>query len=126
MLPCGHAYLDGDDEEEDYHLHIVASKPDRDGEVIVVSVSTIYHFADRTVLIRAGEHPWIKHESYVAYRFAKLQKMVDIESRLAVRSEMAKEPCSEALTKRVQEGLLESDQTENGVKHFFREVHPSI
>ena len=125
MLPCGYTYLDGNDEEEDYHLHIIVSDPDQDGYVIVVSVSTIYRFADRTVILRPGDHPWVKHESYIAYNFARLKKLAEIEARIARLPGMTKDPCTEALLKRVQGGLLESEQTENGVKHFFREVHPS-
>lgn len=125
MLPCGYAYLDGNDEEEDYHLHIIASDADKDGYVIVVSISTVYRFADRTVILKAGEHPWLKHESFVAYNFAKLQKLSEIEARLAKLPKMAKELCSQDLLKRIQGGILESDQTENGVKYFFREVHPN-
>jgi hypothetical protein len=124
MLPCGYAYLDGDDEAESYHLHIVVSDADKDGDAIVVSVSTIYRLADRTVIVKAHEHSWLRHDSYVAYGFAKLQKVAEIEARLAVRPNMKKDPCSASLLTRIQEGITQSEQTENGVKHFYRELHP--
>ena len=124
MLPCGFTFLDGDDETGDYHLHIIASNTDNDGYAIVVSVSTLYRFADKTVLLKADEHPWLRHESFVAYSFARLRKVADIEARLAKRPGMVKDRCSNALLRRVQGGILESEQTENGVKHFYREVHP--
>ena len=126
MLRCGYAYLDGDDADEDYHLHIIAIDPDREGLVIVVSVSSVYRFADRTVLLKAGEHPWVKHESFIAYGFARLQKASEIETRLSRLPKLVKEHCSEGLLKRVQSGILESEQTENGVKHFYRELLPKF
>jgi hypothetical protein len=124
MLPCGYTYFDGDDVAEEYHLHIIASNPDKEGLVVVVSVSSMFRWADKTVVLKAGDHGRVTHESYVAYNFAKLQKVTEIEARLARLPKLVKETCSEALLKRVQFGLLESEQTENGVKHFFREVHP--
>lgn len=123
MLPCGYAYLDGNDAQEDYHLHIIASVPDQAGFVIVVSVSTVYRFADKTVLIQAGEHPWLRHESFVSYNFAKLQRSSEIEARLVKLPKMIKAACSKELLKRIQAGILESEQTENGVKYFYREVY---
>lgn len=125
MLPCGYTFLDGDDDDEDYHLHIIASDADLAGYVIVVSVSSLYRFADRTVVVKPGEHSWLKHDSYVAYSFAKLQKVEEIEDRLTRLPKMVKERCPDSLLKRVQDGILESDRTENGIKHFYREVHPS-
>ena len=124
MLQCGDAFLDGDDVEEDYHLHIVATKPSVDGYVVVVSISTIYRFADRTVVLSAGDHPWLRHESFVAYNFATLKKVPDIEARLLQRPSMRKDRCTEGLLKRVQLGVIESEQTENGVKNFCREIYP--
>ncbi len=123
MLPSGFAFLDGNDEEEDYHLHIIASEADRDGYVIVLSVSSMYRFADRTTLLKASDHPWLKHDSYIAYNFAKVQKAAMIESRLARLPRMIQQPCSDALLKRVQAGILESEQSENGVKNFYREIY---
>jgi hypothetical protein len=122
MLPCGYAFLDGDDEEEDFHLHIIASEADASGEAIVLSVSTIYRLADRTTILKAADHPWLKHDSYIAYNFARLRKIADIEARLARLPGMVKSQCSESLVRRVQEGILESEQSENGIKNFYREI----
>ncbi len=123
MGPCGYTYLDGDDSTEDYHLHIIASDQSSDGFVIVVSVSTLYRFADRTVLLRAGEHPRIGHDSFIAYNFAKVQKLSDITARMTTRPKLVKEPCTAELLKKVQAGILESEQTENGVRNLFREIY---
>jgi hypothetical protein len=116
--------LDGDDAEEDYHLHIVASDQSSDGLVIVVSVSTLYRFADKTVVLKAGEHARVTHESFIAYNFAKAQKVSEIEARLAKLPNLVREPCTPELLKKVQAGILESEQTENGVRHLFRELYP--
>jgi hypothetical protein len=122
MLPCGYAFLDGNDEEQDYHLHIVATDADASGDAIVVSVSTLYRFADRTVLLKPVDHPWLKHDSYVAYSFARLRKIADIEARLARLPQMVRQGCSESLIRRIQDGILESEQSEHGIKNYYREV----
>ncbi len=124
MLPCGYTYLDGDDALEDYHLHIVASDTAPDGVVIVVSVSTLYRYADKTVILKADDHPRITHDSFIAYNFAKVQKVSEIEARLAKLPKLVREPCSAEMLKKIQAGILESEQTENGVRHLFRELYP--
>lgn len=125
MPPCGTCYLDGDDEAEDYHLHVVASNTDRSGLVAVVSISTVRsRFSDKTVILKPGDHPFIKQESYVAYGFARLQAVTEIDDRLRKQPKKVKEACTPELLGRIQAGVLESERTENGVKHFMRELHP--
>jgi len=64
----------------------------------------------------------ITHESVISYSYSKIRFVSDIET--AVKNGFAKkrEPVSSELLKRVQNGLIDSDFTPNGVRHFYKEV----
>ena len=123
MIDCGDTFLTGDGKENNFHLWAVIT-PASEGEVVTVCVVTAHWKSERLVVLGHGDHPFIKHESVVAYHFSKIRTIDDIEELLVRGMARKREPLAPALLKRIQVGLLDSDFTPNQVRSFFREVMP--
>lgn len=122
MLNCGDTFLTGtDDDEDDYHLWIIVTPPNL-GEVVTVCVVTAHKRSERLVVLNAGDHPFIKHESVIAYRWSKIRLVDDLEAALSTGAAKKREPLSAAILKKAQSCLLESDFTPNGVRQYFKDV----
>ena len=92
------------------HLWVVASLPSADGSVVAVNFTTRKPGCDENCIILPGEHPFIAHETVIAYEKALVwdrakQAFVDANPKLC--PPMA--PVSEALLAKIQSGALISD-----------------
>jgi hypothetical protein len=102
------------------HLWIVLTPPDAKGEAVCVNVTS--DDEDHTTELVVGDHSFIKHPSVIRYRTAKsinLQVVEDvIQGKISPQGMICigHHPCSPALIKRVQEGLLSSPHTEKKFK----------
>lgn len=77
MLDCGDTFLTGDD-SEDLHLWIIVTPP-TEGEVVTACMVTAHKKSERLVVLNVGDHPFIKHESVIAYRWSKIRAVDEIE-----------------------------------------------
>ena|ERR1035437_2553384 len=125
MLDCGDTFLTGDGEEDNFHLWVVIT-PANEGEVVTVCVVTALKRSERIVVLNKGDHPFIQHESVVAYYFSKIRTVSDLEDLLDKGFAKKRESISVQLLKRLQAGLLESDFTPNYVRAYFREIMTEI
>ena len=82
MLKCGDAFLTGDGDENNFHLWVIITPPS-EGEVVTVCVVTAHKRSERLVVLQNGDHPFIQHESVIAYLHSKIRTVVDIEELLA-------------------------------------------
>jgi hypothetical protein len=122
MIACGDTFLIGDDEDpENFHLWVVATPPSG-GEVVTVCVTTRRAKSETLVVLKAGDHPFIQHESVIAYSYSRIREVDEIEAAIANKTAKKREPVTDALLKRVQSGLLDSDFTPNGVRYFLKGV----
>lgn len=119
---CGDCFLAGAAEDEKLHLRIVVTPPASDGCIAVVSVTTRRRHSETLVVLQPGDHPFIRHESVVSYRYSELCWVDAIEAAIAGGSARKREAIAPELLRRIQEGLLDSDFTPNGVRQFVREV----
>lgn len=122
MLSCGDCFLAGEDEEEKLHLRVIATPPAADGCVVVVSVTTLRRNSESLVLIDVGDHPFIRHKSTVSFRYAEINWISAIEAAISTGSAKHRGKVDGLLLKRIQNGLIESDFTPNGVRHFAKEI----
>ena len=122
MLGCGDCFLAGEDEDEKLHLRIVVTPPTPDGCVVTASVTTRRRHSETLLILQPGDHPFIRHESTVSYRYSELAWVHEIEAAIASGNARRREPISAHLLKRVQDGLLDSDFTPNGVRQFAKEI----
>ncbi|MGH9477257.1 MAG: hypothetical protein ACRD1C_13160 [Terriglobales bacterium] len=87
-----------------------------------LSITTAHARSERLVVLAAGEHPFLQHESVAAYAYAALEQVAAIESALRSGAAAAREPAEPSLLRRLQMGLLDSEHTPNHVLQFAREA----
>lgn len=119
MLECGDSFLIEDADGPECHLWIVITPPS-EGEVIIVSVTTKRQKSETLVILRRGEHPFIEHDSVIAYKYSKAVTVESIET--AIRNGTAKKHAraSPSLLKKAQDGLLESDFSSHGIRSLYK------
>jgi len=100
------------------HLHIIATSPDENGIVAVASVTSLRGAKDQTVIIRKGEHPFVRWDTVVFFAQAFLEKLSTIEEWLANGSAVPEVAVSESLLCEIQNGFVASDLTKNRVRDF--------
>jgi hypothetical protein len=122
MLASGSCFLAGEDDDEKLHLRVVVTDPTPSGEVVVVSITTRRARSEPLVILNPGDHPFIQHESVVAYRYSEITSLAVIEQAIQSKKAKERETVAAELLRRIQRGLLDSDFTPNGVRYFAKEV----
>jgi mRNA-degrading endonuclease toxin of MazEF toxin-antitoxin module len=77
MLNLGDTFLTGDAEDDTLHLWIILTPPS-EGEVVTVSVTTRRRKSETLVQLHPGDHPFIAHESVIAYAYARIRTVEEI------------------------------------------------
>jgi hypothetical protein len=121
-MNAGDTFLAGEDEDEKLHLRIVATPPNASGEVAVVSLTTRRRHSESLVTLHPGDHPFVQHESVIAFGYSEINTVKRIEQAIASGKARKRAPVSAELLRRIQDGLLDSDFTPNGVRQFVREA----
>ncbi len=88
---------------------------------VVSKKESLTSFEDLCV-IAPGEHPFIKHESYVDYRHTRLESAEHIQKCVEQGTFVAKEPCSPELLQRIIEGALKSKRISREYKLLLQKV----
>jgi len=122
-LKCGDTFLTGDGNEDNFHLWVVLTSPN-EGEVVTVCLVTAHKRSERLVVLYKGDHPFIQHESAIAYRFSQIRLVEDIQELLRSGAAKPRDPVSLELLQKIRAGLLDSDFTPNGVRAYYRLVMP--
>src|ERR1700676_42671 len=100
MLNDGDTFLTGDAEDESLHLWIVVTPP-TDGEVVTVSVTTRRRKSETLVVLKPGDHPFIEHESVIAYTYSRIRPVDDIEAAMRNGTAKKRQPISRELLARI-------------------------
>jgi len=100
------------------HLWFVLTNPDANDHVIAVMVCSIRDFSDTTVILKEGDHPFIRHDSSVEYSIAKFLKVSKILSEMNKNKCHLEEDMSRKLLERVQKGLLDSPYIVNMIRDY--------
>lgn len=104
------------------HLWIVITDPDPFTYLCaIVSVTTLRNSKDQTVILRVGDHPFIRHESTIFYGDAMIVDARRIEMEINARLAVAHKPCPAATLGLVRQGVLASPFTRPKVLRFCRE-----
>jgi CMP-2-keto-3-deoxyoctulosonic acid synthetase len=121
MLKCGDTFLTGDGDEDNFHLWIIITPPN-EGEVVTVCVVTAHKRSERLVVLNKGDHPFVEHESVVAYRWSTIRAVDDIEAAFTARAAKQREPINPEILKTIQDRFLESDFPSYGIRQYFKTV----
>ncbi|MGH9568549.1 MAG: hypothetical protein ACRD4F_02845 [Candidatus Angelobacter sp.] len=62
-------------------------------------------------MLHPGDHPFILHESVIAYAYARIRVVDDVEKALLNGTAKKREPASEELLKHARAGLVDSEFT---------------
>ena len=107
------------------HLHIVLTEPfGNPPKVILVYVSTCRgrRYEDRHLILSAGDHPFIKHDSYVVFEQAKRISVAVIEEAIASGRAVMRDDASPDLMARVREKMLTSTRVPMEIKANCRKM----
>jgi hypothetical protein len=88
----------------DDHLWVIVSDPKKDADkVLIVSLTTAAPHKESVCLIQAGEHPWVTHETCVAYDTAKVVALASLFGWKDAGHLQMQDPLSPVLLRRVRE-----------------------
>ena len=87
------------------HLFFVVSKPEPN-RVLLVHVSSMKpgRECDTSCVVRFGEHPFIKHDSFVVYSSIMFALESHVEAQVRAGICRSQPPASSALLARIREG----------------------
>jgi hypothetical protein len=121
LIPSG---PEGDQERK--HLFILLTDPYKninmdDSWILMVSLSTIRTGVphDPTCILYVGDHPFIKHESYVFYQKARLENADKILRGVKSGQLIPQDPIDRSVFARVCKGLQESRLTPPKYLDFY-------
>jgi len=124
LLRCGDTFLLPKLSHLVEHLWIIITEPEPEtNRAACVNITTRQRHSETTVVLQVGDHPFIKKgESVVYYVDAKILDLNLVEKILETKTAQftcaQHQPCSAALLKRIQGGLLESKFASNGIKEY--------
>ena len=103
------------------HLWVVVTEPDAATHLcVIVSVTTLRNSKDQTILLRPGDHPFIRHDSTVFYGDAMIVDVRRLDAEVAAGLALVRAPCSPTTLKLVQDGVLASPFTRPKIERFCR------
>ena len=107
--------------EDHKHLFIIISKVDeKTGNVVIVSVTTIdSKKIDSTTVLAAGDHPFIKHDSYVDYYNARTLLITHLFDLIKQKKAVVQDPVSPDILERVISGVTKSSRTKFDIRDMF-------
>ena len=124
LIPSG---PEGDQERK--HLFILLTDPYKNANMddscaLMVSLSTIRIGVpyDPTCILYEGDHPFIKHESYVFYQKARLENAVKILRGVKSGQLIPQDPIDQGVFARVCKGLQESRLTPPKYLDFYQKA----
>ena len=107
MLSCGDTFLMSNSPEEPSHLWIVLTDPEPvTYRAVCVSITSRKSHSEATVILRPGDHPFIRHESVVYYTEARwlflneVQRLISISTTQFMCGQHA--TCSDELLEYIQ------------------------
>ena len=121
LIPSGSA-----SDQERKHLFVLLTDPQGDDEksrqVLMVSASTVKPGVryDPTCLLYQGDHPFIRHKSYIAYQRARIELVMKVVNGVKAGVLIQHETMDSAIFARICKGLEESRLTTPDILDFYR------
>lgn len=119
--------VEGDDTK---HLYIILTNPHSniffpEEHCLIVNITSIRKdvMFDESCILTVGEHPFIRHDSYVLYARSRLEKTADLEDLIQQKKLKKKENLTFEVFERVCKGLIESDHVKPAHVSFFESAN---
>lgn len=97
------------------HLFIVLTHPNQDNDVLIVNLSSLYNRCDKTCTLDNQDHAFIKHTSYIAYKYSTIINI----NKLAPLVVKQYPPMGVAIFEQICNGVLKSKYTPLKAKKFY-------
>jgi hypothetical protein len=118
---AGDAYLLKTAGEFKHHLWVLLALSADHKRVIMVNLTTQRSYSDATIVLKAGDHPFVKHETAVNYSDA-IEVGVDRLATAVRTGEAIQQPVlTPEILKKIQSGLIHSPRTQPVIKQKFQE-----
>lgn len=124
LIPTGPQYTS--DTEQIKHLHFVCSdvyfypKKAKDS-FLAVNITTIVpdQHHDNTCILNVGDHPFVRHPSYVLYREAAILGADTTASKIQSGEFSVHDPCTDEIFRRIVDGFEVSDEVRGEIQKFY-------
>ena len=127
LVPSGPAH-----DPDRKHLFILITDPvsipeSTEKHILMVSTSTVKTGMphDPTCLIYPGDHPFIKHDSFISYRTARIEEAQKLLKGVSSGLLIPQGTIEGGIVARICKGLTESRQTAPKILRFF-EIYNSL
>ncbi len=125
-LQIGNTFLNDPYLELDRHLWVIISDPSYNSEQVAIVNITSWEdegdeLNDSSCIVNDGEHPFIKHKSYVIYAKAKLTTVGNLQAAFNRGLLHVRENCSDDFLSKVLGGAANSRFTPGDVLDVLRE-----
>jgi len=91
-------------------------------KVLIVNINTMRKNADSTCTLNVGDHPFIRHESFVNYANSALVSVEKLEDSLSTGRAEYREALKEKVLKRIRQCLLVSPHTPFDVRNIWLKI----
>jgi hypothetical protein len=118
-MQIGDTFMLEDEDEAGEHLHVILTNPSLADEIVTACICTRRRWTESLVIVQPGDHPFIRHESAVPFRFSVITTTSAIQNAVSRGQARLKEPASPELVRRIIAGLLDSDFTPPGVRAYY-------
>jgi hypothetical protein len=102
------------------HLHIVCTDPCSRGLQLIVSVTSWTNsLCDSACILDEGDHPFIRHRSWVMYRKSRLELAADLDNGVQIGVFVPRQTVAPHIFERVLQGICTSASTPFKIKQYF-------
>lgn len=103
------------------HLFFCAIDPklvNRHLSCLLLPLCSLHRRADQTCVLSVGEHSFIKHESYISYAQARVDKVIEIVEHINAKNfKLGEEDASKEVQEKILAGLAASARTPRYIKY---------
>lgn len=93
------------------HLFVVITDPDEHEEVVLASLSSVHARSDTACIVRPGDHPFVRHESCIEYRYCRTERISHLTPLLESGYFTRCDDASDELVERIVDGAWTSEHT---------------
>lgn len=107
----GDTFLGGGEIHGEHHLWLIINDPAAHHNLaLIVNVTTLRLDAESTCLVAPGEHPFVKHDSYVRFAGARQARVADLAAAVKKGLLKPQQAASKTLLEKIRTGAQASPQ----------------
>lgn len=109
VFELGDTFLAGEEVHGAHHLWVIINDPAaHQNTALFVNVTTLSAIAELTCVLKAGEHPFIRHDSWIRFASAKSATVTQLDVLEAKRLIIRQPAAAAALVQKIRAGAAAS------------------